>query len=63
MVFYFQSGDRGRREPVMMLRGVRAYVRRALARHNLTSQERRNLAAAHGRPAVYSASLGGHPHL
>ncbi|WP_227983274.1 hypothetical protein [Nocardia spumae] len=46
-----------------VLRGVRDYIRRALARHTLTRQERRNLAAAHGHPAVYTASLGSHPHL
>ncbi|MEV5650296.1 hypothetical protein AB0L57_18770 [Nocardia sp. NPDC052254] len=48
---------------VSVLRGLRARARRAVARHTLTDQERRNLEAAHGHPAIYTASLGSHPHL
>ena len=46
-----------------LLGTLRTYARRALARHTLTAEERRNLAATHAHPAVYSASLGSHPHL
>ncbi|NKY88268.1 hypothetical protein [Nocardia veterana] len=46
-----------------LLQALRGYARRTLARYSLTDQERRNLAAAHGHPAVYTASLGSHPHL
>ncbi len=42
---------------------LRAYARRSLRRHTLTREERRNLYAASAHPAVYSASLGCHPHL
>ncbi|MBU3067577.1 hypothetical protein KO481_39410 [Nocardia sp. NEAU-G5] len=42
---------------------LRDYARRSLARHFLTREERANLAASRGRPAVYSASLGCHPHF
>ncbi len=48
---------------ISVLPGLRAHIRRAVARHTLTRQERRNLEAAHGHPAVYTASLGSHPHL
>lgn len=46
-----------------MLHSLYAYVHRVMARFTLTNQERRNLAAAHGHPPVYTASLGSHPHL
>ncbi|NKY49587.1 hypothetical protein [Nocardia vermiculata] len=44
------------------LHSLRTYLHRAMARHALTFQERRNLDAAHAHPAVYTASLGSHPH-
>lgn len=46
-----------------LLPALRAYARRSLARHTLTREERRNLSTTGTRPAVYSASLGCHPHL
>ncbi|WP_405485014.1 hypothetical protein [Nocardia sp. NBC_00511] len=35
-------------------------ARRVKARHTLTADERRNLAAARGRGAIHTAALGGH---
>ena len=46
-----------------LLPALRAYARRSLARRVLTREERMNLAASRGHAAVYSASLGCHPHL
>ncbi|MFF0490636.1 hypothetical protein ACWDSJ_29635 [Nocardia sp. NPDC003482] len=45
------------------LPALRDYAVRSLTRHRLTGEERRNLAAAQRPPAVYSASLGCHPHF
>jgi len=42
---------------------LRAYARRSLARHTLTREERINMSTGRSRPAVYSASLGCHPHF
>jgi hypothetical protein len=49
--------------PRPLLPALREYARRSVARRTLTREERRNLAAGNSRPAVYSASLGCHPHF
>lgn len=46
-----------------LLPKLRAHLHHPLRRRNLTREERRNLAASSTHPAVYSASLGCHPHL
>jgi len=46
-----------------LLPTLRAHLHYPLRRHHLTREERRNLATSRARPAVYSASLGCHPHL
>ncbi|MQY21385.1 hypothetical protein NRB20_44950 [Nocardia sp. RB20] len=46
-----------------LLPTLRAYLHHPLRRHPLTREERRNLATSTAHPAVYSASLGCHPHL
>ncbi|MBF6330275.1 hypothetical protein [Nocardia transvalensis] len=45
------------------LPALRDYARRSLARRTLTREERRNMAASQRPAAVYSASLGCHPHF
>ncbi|MCM6773430.1 hypothetical protein NDR87_08090 [Nocardia sp. CDC159] len=45
------------------LPALRAYARRTLARRTLTREERRNMAATQRPAAVFSASLGCHPHI
>ena len=46
-----------------LLPALREYARRSLSRRALTHEERVNLAASRGHAAIYSASLGCHPHL
>ncbi len=47
-----------------LLPALRDYARRSLAKRTLTREERINLASGgRGRAAVYSASLGCHPHI
>ncbi len=46
-----------------LLPKLRACLHHPMRRHDLTREERRNLAASDAHPAVYSASLGCHPHL
>ncbi|WP_062512049.1 hypothetical protein [Nocardia pseudobrasiliensis] len=55
---HFRTGDH---RP--WLPALRDYARRSWARRTLTSEERRNMAAGQRRAAVYSASLGCHPHI
>jgi hypothetical protein len=47
-----------------LLPALRDYARRSFTRHTLTREERLNMAAGgRGHPAVFSASLGCHPHI
>jgi|GEM_PF-3883387 len=46
-----------------LLPALRDYARRSVARHTLTREERMNMASSRGHAAVYSASIGCHPHI